>query len=82
MTGDEGVAFIMTELTYISVLKRFVHQMSAEPSQLLCRLRRKEGCMSNVWQVQEAKARFSEMGWTPQLGQRRGQVKRDSRWKV
>ena len=22
------------------------------------------------------------MGWTPQLGQRRGQVKRDSRWKV
>ena len=24
----------------------------------------------------------STMGWTPQLGQRRGQVKRDSRWKV
>ena len=23
-----------------------------------------------------------EVGWTPQLGQRRGQVKRDSRWKV
>ena len=22
------------------------------------------------------------VGWTPQLGQRRGQVKRDSRWKV
>ena len=22
------------------------------------------------------------LGWTPQLGQRRGQVKRDSRWKV
>ena len=23
-----------------------------------------------------------DLGWTPQLGQRRGQVKRDSRWKV
>ena len=61
MTGDEGVACIMTEWTYIPVLKRFVHQMLAEPSQWLCRLRRKERCMSNVWQVQEAKARFSEM---------------------
>ena len=25
---------------------------------------------------------LEEMGWTPQLGQRRGRVKRDSRWKV
>ena len=26
--------------------------------------------------------RRGKLGWTPQLGQRRGQVKRDSRWKV
>ena len=27
-------------------------------------------------------AYIDNVGWTPQLGQRRGQVKRDSRWKV
>ena len=36
MTGDEGVSFRMTELTYFSSLKRFVCQMSAEPSFSVC----------------------------------------------
>ena len=32
MRGDEGVSFRMTEWIYFSSLKRFVCQMSAEPS--------------------------------------------------
>ena len=37
MKGDEGVSFRMTELTYFSSLKRFVCQMSAEPSFSVCK---------------------------------------------
>ena len=36
MRGDEGVSFRMTEWIYFSSLKRFVCQMSAEPSFSVC----------------------------------------------
>ena len=37
--------------------------------------------MRAFWE-RESDAVVGEVGWTLQLGQRRGQVKRDSRWKV
>ena len=60
---------------WISLIHLFLPLASDRPHpQRLC-------LESSSWAKKRGECIHS-LGWTPQLGQRRGQVKRDSRWKV
>ena len=90
-SGRAGLTAYGTEINPAAItLARTYHFINVSREDRKAYLNKLEKLLNDTFQIaspidglfQNDEAETIKVGWTPQLGQRRGQVKRDSRWKV